>query len=87
MNQYTARVASISEPIAGLDRPGGRSIDYSRIITLECPEIAEEAGPGQFVMVNCGENTLPRPFSINRITNKVEIALFFSVLENGIGTE
>jgi len=37
-------------------------------------------------MVNCGENTLPRPFSVNRVTNNGEITLFFSVLEDGTGT-
>jgi dihydroorotate dehydrogenase electron transfer subunit len=87
LNQYSTRVVSKSEPIAGLDRPDGRSINYSSIITFECPEIAEEARPGQFVMVNCGDTTLPRPFSINRITGNGELSLFFAVLENGIGTE
>jgi dihydroorotate dehydrogenase electron transfer subunit len=86
LNQYSARVVSKSEPIKGLNRPDGRSIACSRIITLECPEIAAEARPGQFVMVNCGENALPRPFSINRVINNGEITLYFSVLEDGIGT-
>jgi len=87
LNQYAARVASISGPIPGLDRPDGRSINHSRTITFECPEIAEEAIPGQFVMVNCGDTTLPRPFSIHRITGNGELSLFFAVLENGTGTE
>ena len=86
MNQYTARVISKSEPIKGLDRSQGRSIEYSQLISLECPEIAAEARPGQFVMVNCGENTLPRPFSINRITENGELSLYFAVLEGGTGT-
>jgi dihydroorotate dehydrogenase electron transfer subunit len=86
LNQYKARVISISEPIKGIDRSQGRSIDYSQIITFECPDIAVEARPGQFVMVNCGDTTLPRPFSINRITENGELSLFFAVLEDGTGT-
>jgi len=54
---------------------------------LKCPEVASEAKPGQFVMVNCGkECTLPRPFSIHQVNDKGDIALFFAVLENGKGT-
>jgi len=86
--QYEARVTSNNEFILlGSNRPNGRSIKSSRPITFECPEIAAEAKPGQFVMVNCGNNTLPRPFSINKVTNNREITLFYSVLENGTGTE
>ncbi len=87
MNQYKARVTSKSEPVKGIKRPDGRSVEYSRIISFECPEIAEEARPGQFVMVNCGDTTLPRPFSINRTSGSGEISLFIAVLENGTGTE
>ncbi|MBN2076925.1 MAG: dihydroorotate dehydrogenase electron transfer subunit [Dehalococcoidales bacterium] len=87
MNQYTARVISKSEPIKGLDRSQGRSIDFSQIMTFECPEIVAEARPGQFVMVNRDGNTLPRPFSINRTTNNGEVSLFFAVLENSTGTQ
>ena len=87
MNQYAARVISKSELIKGLNRPDGRNINYSQVITLECPEIAAEARPGQFVMVNCGSNTLPRPFSINRIIGNSELSIYFALFENGIGTE
>ena len=88
MIQTEARVVDIDKIcLPGFSRPGGRSIESNRTITLSCPEIAAEARPGQFVMVNCGQNTLPRPFSINRVTNNSEITLFFSVLENGTGTK
>jgi dihydroorotate dehydrogenase electron transfer subunit len=89
LKQVNARVISISDLIKRLERPGGRSIMSNRIITLVCPEISEISEPGQFVMVNCGEgkNILPRPFSINRVNEKGELSLFFSVLENGAGTE
>jgi len=54
---------------------------------LKCPEVASEASPGQFVMVNCGEeSTLPRPFSIHRVNGESDIALFYAVLERGRGT-
>ena len=87
LNQYAARVISKSEPIKGLNRSQGRSIDYSQIITFECSDITAEAVPGQFVMVNCGESTLPRPFSINRIAENEALSLFFAVLEDGTGTK
>ncbi|UCD08883.1 MAG: dihydroorotate dehydrogenase electron transfer subunit [Dehalococcoidales bacterium] len=88
MIQTEARIVDINETyIPGLEKPNGRSIESSLTVILDCPEIAAEARPGQFVMVNCGQSTLPRPFSINRVTNNGEITLFISVLENGIGTE
>ncbi len=56
------------------------------LIWLRCPETAAEAKPGQFVMVNCGENCLlPRPFSIHQ-TNDSGIAIFYAVLPSGFGT-
>ncbi len=88
MIQTEAQVLDIDRVyLPGLSRPEGRSIESSRTITLSCPEIVAVARPGQFVMVNCGYATLPRPFSINRITDKGELSLFFAVLENGTGTE
>ena len=88
MIQTEARIVDINKIyLPGLEKPNGRSIEISRPITFECPEIAAETKPGQFVMINCGQNTLPRPFSINRVTNKSNITLFFSVLEKGTGTE
>ena len=54
---------------------------------LKCPEVESEAKPGQFVMVNCGEECLlSRPFSIHWVNDKGNIALFYAVLENGRGT-
>jgi len=67
-------------------RFGGRAVSSSRILWLECPEIAREAGPGQFVMVRCGEElVLCRPLSIHQVNND-SIALFFAVWEEGKGT-
>ena len=87
MNQYPAEVINISEPIKGLTRNSGRSIEKSFIISFRCPEIAAQAKPGHFVMVNCDEKqTLPRPFSINRI-NDDTLYLYIAILENGKGTE
>jgi len=56
------------------------------LIWLKCSDVASEAKPGQFVMVNCGEECLlPRPFSIHQV-NDDGIALFYAVLVDGKGT-
>lgn len=87
MKQVVAPVISKGEPIPGLYRPHGRSIKFSQTIRLNCPAIAQEAKPGQFVMVNCGEDcVLPRPFSIHQVIDKEDVALYFAVLEDGKGT-
>lgn len=56
------------------------------LFTVESPKIAQEAQPGQFIMVRVSENPYPllrRPFSIHsRHKNLIEI--FFQV--SGIGT-
>lgn len=88
MKQFSAPVIAKGEKIEGLYRPHGRSIDFCQTITFRWPEIAREARPGQFVMVNCGQDCiLPRPFSIHRVINKEDITIYFAVLENGRGTE
>ncbi len=88
MKQVTAAVISKGEPIIGLDRPHGRSIKFSQNIGLDCPEIASKARPGQFVMVNCGQDViLPRPFSVHRVINHEDLELYFAVLEGGKGTD
>jgi len=87
LKQVTARVVDKGKLIPGLYRPHGRSIDFSQMIRLSCPEIAREARPGQFVMVDCGEDCLlPRPFSIHRVIDKEDVELYFAVLEGGRGT-
>lgn len=87
MKQVIATVISNSERIPGIERPHGRSILFSQIIRLNCPEIAREAKPGQFVMVRCGEECiLPRPFSIHQVNERGDMALYFAVLEDGKGT-
>jgi dihydroorotate dehydrogenase electron transfer subunit len=50
---------------------------------LDCPPIATAAKPGQFVMMNCGEDCyLPRPLSIHR-TDGEKIALLFNIVGKG----
>ena len=84
MKQVVATVVAKGEPVQGLDRPHGRSIRFSQTIRLNCSEIAQEAKPGQFVMVNCGPDcVLPRPFSVHQVINKEDLALYFAVLEVG----
>ena len=88
MKQAVATVVSKGKPIEGIERLHGRNIKFSQTITFRCPEIAQEARPGQFAMVDCGKDcTLPRPFSIHQVINKEELALYFAVLEDGKGTE
>jgi dihydroorotate dehydrogenase electron transfer subunit len=55
------------------------------LIWLESPQIASMAQPGQFVMVQCGEDTLlRRPFSIHQVNdNKTSLALLFSIVGKG----
>ncbi len=70
-----------------LQRPQPRDILGSYLLWLNCPEIAWEAKPGQFVMVRCGgECVLPRPFSIHQIEDG-NMALFYAVWEGGKGTD
>ena len=87
MKQVSATVINTEQILGELERPHARAILGSWIIWLRCPEIAQEAQPGQFVMVNCGkECTLLRPFSIHQVNDKGNIALFFAVWEDGKGT-
>jgi dihydroorotate dehydrogenase electron transfer subunit len=55
-------------------------------ITVNAPEIAAVAEPGQFVMLDCGENTiLRRPISIHRVIDNNKIALLIRI--SGTGTQ
>jgi dihydroorotate dehydrogenase electron transfer subunit len=63
-----------------------RRISDVRLMWLECPEVAAEARPGQFVMVRCGDFPLPRPLSVHQVKND-SIALFFAVIVDGKGTQ
>ena len=86
MKQVTATVISNEKLWGEYWAHGRRKYLGSWLIWLKCPEVASKTKPGQFVMVNCGEEcTLPRPFSIHQVNN-TDIALFFAVLENGKGT-
>jgi len=87
MKQVTAKVIKIEQIFKGLNRRHARSIRGTWLVWLRCPEITREARPGQFVMVRCGEElVLPRPFSIHRVNDRGDIALFFAVWEDGRGT-
>ncbi len=68
-----------------IQRPQPPDISGSWIIWLNCPGIAQEAKPGQFIMVSCGEdNLLRRPFSIHQLDNKKSsLALLFQVVGKG----
>lgn len=53
---------------------------------LECPEVAKEAKPGQFIIVKCGGGILlRRPFSIAGVEKERFISLFYKTV--GPGTE
>src|SRR4030042_1771435 len=87
MRQISARVIENRRLLPEFSRPRARTMLQSNILWLHCPEIAKEAKPGQFVMVcaSPAKCTLPRPFSIHQV-NDENIALFFAVWEDGIGT-
>ena len=88
MKQTLAKVINNIRILPELKRQHGKSSSETRLIWLTCPEISQEAKPGQFVMVRCGAaNTLPRPFSVFRIYGKSDIAIFYTVWEGGKGTE
>ena len=87
MKQVKAYVVSNKGILPGGPHRSGRAL-ASHLIQLHCPEIADEAKPGQFVMVRCGEECLlPRPFSIHQVNAEGDIALFFAVLEGGKGSQ
>ena len=72
MNQVTATVISNVEVM-----PGGY------LTWLDCPEVSQEARPGQFVMVRCGEETvLRRPLSIHQAEGD-RLALLYAVIGKG----
>jgi dihydroorotate dehydrogenase electron transfer subunit len=79
-------VLSNETAIKEIERPGARSIKAGRIIWLNAPDIAKYAKPGQFVMLRCGDSTLPRPLGIHQVKED-RLALFYTVWEGGRGTE
>ncbi len=88
MKQRNTKVINNIRILPELKRQYGKSSSETRLIWLTCPDIAQDAKPGQFVMVRCGTAcTLPRPFSIFRIYGKSDIAIFYTVWEGGKGTE
>jgi dihydroorotate dehydrogenase electron transfer subunit len=74
LKQTEAKVISNKEIMPGI-----------YLIRLDCPDIAGQARPGQFVMVRCGEGVeyqLRRPLSIHR-TDGNELSLLFNVVGKG----
>ena len=66
---------------------GSKVLKGFQLMWLHCPEISTEAKPGQFIMINCEDDCiLPRPFSIHRINENGDLAIWFAVWENGRGT-
>lgn len=86
MKLISAQVMENRQVLPGHGHTQARGILGSWLIWLNCPDIAREAKPGQFVMVRCGsETTLPRPFSVHQVDAE-RIALFYAVREGGRGT-
>ncbi len=57
-------------------------------LTLDCPQIARGAKPGQFVMIRTGlgkDPLLRRPFSIHQVSHEGLLQIYFKVV--GRGTE
>jgi dihydroorotate dehydrogenase electron transfer subunit len=53
-------------------------------IVAHAPDIAPVARPGQFVMINCGDDTiLRRPISIHRVPDKENVSLLFRTIGTG----
>jgi len=87
MKLIDAEILENRQVLPGHRHIHARGILGSWLIRLNCPDIAREARPGQFLMVRCGpETTLPRPFSIHQAEGD-DIALLYAVRENGRGTE
>lgn len=82
-----SRVLSNIHILTELQHSDRKKAKESRLIWLNCPEIAAKVRPGQFVMVRCGnDSTLPRPFSVFRVFGS-DLAIFYTVWEEGKGTE
>jgi dihydroorotate dehydrogenase electron transfer subunit len=84
LHQVEATIISNQRFFADSVHPNKR-ITGTRLMWMDCPEIAAEARPGQFVMVRCGDLTLPRPFSLHQVRQD-SIALLYSVFAEGQGT-
>jgi len=81
--QVIASIISNREILPGLEHPHARTILSSWIILLCCPDIARKARPGQFVMVNCGEETLlRRPLSVHQVDGD-RLAFLYAVVGKG----
>jgi dihydroorotate dehydrogenase electron transfer subunit len=76
----------ISNETVCADMQSAHGESSSHLLRLRCPEIAGAARPGQFVMLDCGEEySLRRPLSVHR-TNGEEV-IFYFVAWRGHGTD
>ena len=54
------------------------------LVCAKAPGIAATARPGQFVMMNCGQElTLRRPLSIHQVANSNQLYLLFNIVGKG----
>jgi dihydroorotate dehydrogenase electron transfer subunit len=75
MKQLKTKIISIIE-----------AMPETYLVWLEAPEIVPMiSGPGQFIMVSCGDDAfLPRPLSVHRVDGG-QVALLFKVVGKGTG--
>ncbi len=85
MNQVQATVISNTAFFPDFVHSEGKRVRGAYLMWLECPAIAHQARPGQFIMVRCGDLLLPRPFSVHQVKSD-SIALLYNVLDSGRGT-
>lgn len=73
MKQISTTIISKTETMPGV-----------HLLCTEAPGIAATARPGQFVMVNCGQElTLRRPLSIHQVANSSQLHLLFNIVGKG----
>ena len=85
MNQVEATVISNTVFFPESVHSEGKRVKATYLMWLDCPTVAQQARPGQFVMAQCGELVLPRPLSIHQVKAD-SLALLFNVLDAGKGT-
>lgn len=73
MKQISTAIISNTELMPGV-----------HLVCAEAPGIAAIARPGQFVMVNCGQElTLRRPLSIHQVANSNQLYFLFNTVGKG----
>jgi dihydroorotate dehydrogenase electron transfer subunit len=73
LKQRSAPILSSNELMSGIF-----------LMTIEAPETAAVAKPGQFVMMNCGTQLLlNRPLSIHRVEDSYRVSFLYSIVGQG----